>query len=127
MAVRKVIKIDEEKCTGCGKCVMPCAEGAIEIVGGKAKVIRDELCDGAGYCLGICPTGALTLEEREAAPFNAAAAHARQKEREAASDPAAIKCYRCGAGDHDRVLFPVRVEGRSEWVCAKCIPTLIHG
>jgi ferredoxin len=70
MVTRKIVKIDEDKCTGCGLCVSPCAEGAIEIVNGKAKVIKEELCDGAGFCLGTCPTGALTIEEREAEKFS---------------------------------------------------------
>jgi len=61
---RQIVRIDEESCNGCGLCVSPCAEGAIQIVEGKAKVIREELCDGAGFCLGVCPTGALTFGDR---------------------------------------------------------------
>lgn len=70
MVKRKIVRIDDDLCDGCGQCVSPCAEGAIELRDGKAKVIRDELCDGAGFCLGVCPTGALSIEEREAAAFN---------------------------------------------------------
>ena len=67
---RKIIKIDEEKCTGCGLCVPGCHEEAIKIIDGKAKLVSDIFCDGLGACLGECPEGALTLEEREANPFD---------------------------------------------------------
>lgn len=67
---RKIIKIDEEKCTGCGLCVPGCQEQAIKIIDGKARLVSDVFCDGLGACLGECPEGALTLEEREAVPFD---------------------------------------------------------
>lgn len=66
---RKMLKIDEELCDGCGECVVDCAEGAIEIVDGKAKIIKESYCDGLGACIGSCPTGALSIEEREAEEF----------------------------------------------------------
>ena len=81
---RKIIKIDGVLCNGCGQCVTACAEGAIEIVDGKARVTSDSFCDGLGACIGHCPQGALRIVEREAASFNAHAAveHAREKDRE---------------------------------------------
>lgn len=68
--VRKIIKIDEEKCNGCGACAAACHEGAIEMVGGKAKLTREDYCDGLGDCLPTCPTNAITFEEREAPAYD---------------------------------------------------------
>ncbi len=125
MVTRTIVRIDEELCNGCGLCVTPCAEGAIELVNGKARVVGDELCDGAGFCLGVCPTGALTVETRDAAPFNEAAARAREKER--GLQYIEQTCFRCQTGEQRAVLLPVRTEGKSLWVCTRCLPTLIHG
>lgn len=63
--IRKIIKIDETKCNGCGMCADACNEGAIAIINGKAKLIRDDYCDGLGNCLPVCPTGAISFEERK--------------------------------------------------------------
>lgn len=77
--IRKIVKIDENKCNGCGLCVPSCHEGAIQIVNGKAKVVKESYCDGLGACLGECPQGAITLEEREAEVFDAVAAETAKK------------------------------------------------
>lgn len=70
MAKRKIIKIDEEKCNGCGQCIPNCPEGALQIIDGKARLVSDLFCDGLGACIGHCPEDAITIEQREAQEYD---------------------------------------------------------
>jgi Pyruvate/2-oxoacid:ferredoxin oxidoreductase delta subunit len=84
---RKIVEIEEEKCDGCGQCVIGCAEGALTIVDGKVKVISDNLCDGLGACIGECPQGALRIVERQAEAFDEAAVEAHLESSSAGNQP----------------------------------------
>jgi len=125
MANRTIVKIDEELCNGCGACISPCAEGALELVNGKARVIKEELCDGAGFCLGVCPTGALSLENREAQEFSEEAVKHFSLNRKQNYIPQ--KCMQCGTDEEEAYIMPVKHRGHALWVCTKCLPRLIHG
>lgn len=79
--IRRIIQIDEEKCNGCGVCAAACHEGAIGMVDGKAKLLRDDYCDGLGDCLPQCPTGAIRFVERETAPYDEQAVLENQRKK----------------------------------------------
>ncbi len=125
--IRKIIKIDEEKCNGCGACASACHEGAIEMIDGKAKLTREDYCDGLGDCLPACPTNAITFEEREAPAYNEAAVLASKEKKAAAPLPCgcpgtnsrAIKREPC---DNSTVCAPVTSQLRQWPVQIKLVP-----
>ena len=90
--LRKIIEIDESKCNGCGLCVSACHEGAIAMVEGKAKLMRDDYCDGLGNCLPVCPTGAITFVEREAAAYDDEAVQENRKKQAEKVKPLPCGC-----------------------------------
>ncbi len=90
--IRKIIHIDENKCSGCGLCVSACQEGAIKLIDGKAKLIRDDYCDGLGNCLPVCPTDAISFEQREALAFDEKAVEKNKNGIDIQQPPLACGC-----------------------------------
>ncbi|HRY61162.1 MAG TPA: 4Fe-4S binding protein [Candidatus Fermentibacter sp.] len=108
---RKIIRIDRERCDGCGKCASACHEGAIEVVDGKARLVKESYCDGLGACIGDCPRGALTIETREADGFDEKAVAGEMAKREA-SAKAAAPAPACGCPSAAaRTLAPSAPQG----------------
>ena len=111
--IRRIIQINEEKCNGCGLCADACHEGAIAMVNGKAKLMRDDYCDGLGDCLPVCPTGAISFVQREAAAYDEAAVLAAKKNK---SEPQPCGCpgTACqsiqSSGEAGKVHVPSRLQ-----------------
>lgn len=121
MGKRKIVKIDEEKCTGCGLCISNCAEGALQIVNGKAKLVKDIYCDGLGACLGYCPEGAISIEERNAEAFDEEAA--RKHQLPCGCPGTAVKTFKAGGLRPEREKIEKSSSELTNWpVQLKLVP-----
>ncbi|MFA4889604.1 MAG: 4Fe-4S binding protein [Candidatus Omnitrophota bacterium] len=118
MAKRKIIKIDQEKCNGCGLCIPNCPEGALQVIDGKARLISDLFCDGLGACLGHCPQGAISFEEREAEKY-------QEKVVSLEAAPAAKQASQLSQWPIQLNLVPAFapfLQGAGLLICADCVP-----
>jgi len=125
---RKIVNIDESKCNGCGQCIPKCVEGALQIVDGKARLVKDTYCDGLGACLGQCPQGAITVTEREAEAFDEKEVHEYLKSK-GANAPAPPST------EPPKIMWPVKIdlvppkapffEGAHIMLVADCAPVVI--
>lgn len=130
--IRKIIQIDEEKCNGCGACAEACHEGAIGMVNGKAKLLRDDYCDGLGDCLPTCPTGAISFVEREAAAYDEKAVQENMRKKQEQSHTSAAPHAGCPGSRMQRIQRsqeparsnPVSAESKlGQWPCQiKLVP-----
>ena len=130
--IRKIIQIDEEKCNGCGACAEACHEGAIGIVNGKAKLLRDDYCDGLGDCLPTCPTGAISFVEREAAAYDEKAVQENMRKKNGMNSPSVGVHADCPGSRMQRIQHsqesalsaPMQAESQlTQWPCQiKLVP-----
>lgn len=123
--IRKIIKIDREKCNGCGACATACHEGAIEMINGKAVLVREDYCDGLGDCLPACPTNAISFEEREAPEYNEEAVKAAKMQKHVSKLPCGCPGTQSKAIKRETVaLKPSAVSSQlSQWPCQiKLVP-----
>lgn len=130
MEIRKIVRIDEELCNGCGQCIPKCAEGALQIIDGTAKLMSDNYCDGLGACLGHCPQGAIQIIEREAETFDEEAVHAHlaQQKHSQAPETSALRQWPV-----QLYLVPTKAaffDDQDLLVIADCVPLTypnVHG